>query len=112
MIACGARSLSVHHGLVDVADYARSDAVPHIGAIRTVEPLRPHRPDIGRFIQGCRYDQAPVLPAGIAREREMHVVVAPNRVQVERLAPVCRSGPRGDERNGAVLGDAVRAHRG
>ena len=96
MITCGARSLRVHHGLIDAVGHAHGDAVPRIGAIRMVEPLRPHGPDVGRFIQGCRYDQAPVLPTGIAREREMHVVVAPNRMQVERLAPVCGSGPHGD----------------
>ena len=62
-----ARSLGDLHGLYDATDY--EPAVPHIGAIRTVKPLRPHGPDVGRFIQGCGYDQAPVLPAGIAGER-------------------------------------------
>ena len=47
------------------------------------------------FHTGLQNDQAPVLPAGIAREREMHIVVAPNRVQVERLAPVRKRSPRG-----------------
>ena len=37
----------------------------------------------------------------------MHIVVASNPVQIERLAPVCRSGPRRSERLGAVLSDPV-----
>ena len=70
------------------------DGMQSARAIRALEPPTPRPTKSNGFVDARRYDQAPVLPARIAREREMHVVVAPDRAQVERLAPVCRSGRR------------------
>src|SRR3954463_7766110 len=105
MLPRGARDFSVNRGLGKAIVDFLNDAFPLIAAIRSVEPLRPDRPVTAGFIQGRRHHEAAVLTARIACECEMHVVVAPDHVQVKRLTSVGYGGRRRDEWNEVVFGD-------
>ena len=65
-------------------------AAPHLRAVRAFVLRRPDHPRAGDVVQCRGHDQAPVAAAQIAGQHEMNVALAPDRVEVGRIAPVRR----------------------